>query len=73
MNHNALSRNGVSEQTQNNNVHVKEQSKSITHDEQINQSINQNHEISYVGPPPKPDSFFAWINSINSLTWNYEI
>ena len=38
--------------------------------ESINQSIN--HEVSYVGPPPKP-IYFAWTKSVNSITRNYKI
>ena len=38
--------------------------------ESINQSIN--HEVPYVGPPPKP-IYFAWTKSVNSITRNYKI
>ena len=40
-NHNALLRNGISIQPQNDYVYIMEQSKSITHGEQVDQSINQ--------------------------------
>ena len=43
------------------------------YDNQVNQSDQSiDHKIMYVGPPPKP-VYFAWINSNNSITWNYEI
>ena len=48
-----------------------EQSKSIMHGKQADQSINQlgNHMS---GPHQSP-FIFAWTNFINSITWNYEI
>ena len=48
--HKALSRSEVSAQLKNNLTHVIEQNKSTMYDNQVNQ-------ISYVGPPPKPDYF----------------
>ena len=38
--------------------------------ESINQSIN--HEISYVGPPPKPILFLHELVSQIPIFWNYE-
>ena len=68
---NALSRSEISAQLRDSHMHIIEQNKSWMTPESTKQSIN--HKISYVGPPPKPISIFAWINSINSIIRNYGI
>ena len=68
---NALSRSEISAQLRNSHMYIIEQNKSCMATELTNQSIN--HKISYVGPPPKLISIFAWIDFISSINWNYKI
>ena len=68
---NALSRSEISAQLRNSHMYIIEQNKSCMATESTKQPIN--HKISYVGPPPKPISIFAWIDFISSINWNYKI
>ena len=59
-------KNRVSEQTQNDQVHIKEQSKSITHGKQINQSASQSWN-RVCGVPTKARFISVRINLTNSI------
>ena len=70
--HKVLSRSEVNTQLRNNFEHVIEQNK-INHAWQLNQTNNQsiNHkEITYIGPPQKPDLFLHELVSQIPLYWN---